>query len=529
MAFDLVFRNAEVIPGDGPSRQVDVGVVGDRIVALGPGLGTDAAEVVECGELMLCPGFIDLHAHSALEPFRDPLLLPKVAQGFTTELINPDGLAPAPVAAGRVEERRAYLRALEGPGPERWDWQTFPEYLEALQRTRPTTSLIPSVGHNAVRDLVMGGERRRPRPEELEHMLAEVREGLEAGGRTLSFGLIYLPGMYADTEELVQLAREAARVNAPLMPHVRNEADRVVESVGEFIEIARRTGAPLHISHLKVVGNEHLVDRLLESIDAASKDVDISFDQYPYGAGSTMLTALLPPWAQEGGPPAILQRLRNRSQRRRMATDMQRGLDGWENLYHACGPDGIVVVHAGGGRAADVGKNLLQMGEERGLDPLSVTFDLLVDTGLDAAMVDHYAEEATVRTIFRHRLALVGSDGIFGAHPHPRLYGTAARVLGRYALREGLVTVGEAVGRLTYRAAKRLGLSDRGRIAEGLRADLVLIDPRRLLDTATFENPASVPEGVVRVLVAGCTVWRDGGHTGARPGGVMRSDRRLVR
>ena len=199
---------------------------------------------------MLCPGFIDLHAHSALVSFDDPYLTPKLAQGFTTEVINPDGLAPAPVAPEGRAGRQAYLRPLEGGGPATWPWSTVSEYLDALDETRPAVSLVPSIGHGAVRELVLGGGRVAPTGEQLREMRRQVRLGLEAGARMLSFGLVYLPGAYAATDELVAVAEEAAAVGAPLVPHVRNEGHGLLEAISELIDVARRVGAPLHLSHL---------------------------------------------------------------------------------------------------------------------------------------------------------------------------------------------------------------------------------------------------------------------------------------
>jgi N-acyl-D-amino-acid deacylase len=523
VAFDVLIKGARVFPGDGPALHADVGIAGDRIAAFEHSLpATNTAEVIDAAGMMLCPGFIDMHAHTALEPFRDPRLEPKVAQGFTTEVINPDGLAPAPVVEDSREERQAYLRPLEGPGPERWGWTTFSEYLEALEGTRPATTLVPSIGHNAVRDRVMGGADRRPEREEIRAMREEVRLGLEAGARTFSFGLIYMPGAFSETGELVELAEEAAPFGAPLVPHVRTEADGVLGAVGEMIEVSRRSGAPLHLSHLKVIGNPELVESLLALIDRASADVDITFDQYPYGAGSTVLSSLLPPWAHAGGPSEALRRLDDSRQREAMARDVEKGLPDWDNSYGACGPANIVIVHAPVAKAGVVGKSLAEIGEERGCDPFVAALDLLKESRLDVAMINHYATEEAVRTVFRHPLQLVGSDGIFGDRPHPRLYGTAARALGRYALKEKLIPVEEAVARLTSRAAERIGLTDRGRIREGLRADLVLLDPERFIDTATYDDPKQVPPGVERVFVAGRTVWAGSGHTGELPGGVVR-------
>ena len=492
----LVFRGAEVFPGDGPPIRTDVGIAAGKIVAVGDGL---EGEVLDAAGAMLCPGLIDLHAHSALASFDDPLLAPKVLQGFTTEVICPDGLAPAPVADWRA--RRAYLRALEGDGPAEWPWTTFAEYLDALDATRPAMTLVPSVGHGAVRDFVVGRERVPPKLEEMRH---EVRLAFEAGARMLSFGLVYFPGAYADTEELVAVAEVAAEFGAPLVPHVRNEGRGVLEAVGEMIQVAERSGAPLHLSHLKSLADEALIEPLLELIERAGA----TFDQYPYGAGSTLLASLLPAWAQEGGADTTLARAADPEARKRIARDVGIGLPGWENQLGELGAERITV----GGRTI----------AELGGDPVETVLDLLVETQLSAQMIIHYANDDAVRKIAAHRAQLVGSDGIFGAHPHPRLYGTAPRFLGRFAIRDGLMPVEEAVARLTSRAASRLGLSDRGRIEAGMRADLVLLDPARYVDDATYEDPKRSPDGVLGVWVSGERVVADGKLTGARPGGVLR-------
>lgn len=523
MGLDLVIRGATVMPGEGPGSCADVALEGGRIAAVAPSLeGVEAAEVVDGTGLLLCPGFIDMHAHTALRSFDDPLLAAKIGQGFTTELIHPDGLAPAPVAAGRQGERQAYLRGLEGGGPEAWRWESLEQYLDALEATRPATSLVPSIGHNVVRDVVLGGARRAPTRAELAAMRAEVRRGLEAGARTLSFGMLYLPGAYADTDELIALAEEAAPYGAPLVPHVRNEGAGVLDAVAEFVEVARRSGTPLNVSHLKCLTDERLLDPLLDLLDRASADVSISFDQYPYGAGSTVLAALLPAWAQEGGAAATLDRIARGAERDRIQAAVEHGSAGWENILGELGPERIVIANAAAPNAALAGRSLAAIADERGVHHVVAALDLLLESRLDVTMIEHYASEAAVRKVAAHRLQLVGSDGIFGAKPHPRLYGSAARFLGRFALREGLIPVEEAVARLTARAAARIGLADRGRIAPGLRADLVLLDPQLFLDTATYDDPLRHPAGLVGVWVAGQRAWARGAHTGARAGGVVR-------
>ncbi|MCY4085844.1 MAG: amidohydrolase family protein [Actinomycetia bacterium] len=524
MSADLIFRNATVYPGEGAPRRADVAVAGGSITSVDAALPqTEAAEVVDGEGLILCPGFIDMHAHSALRTHDDPLLTPKILQGYTTELIGPDGLAPAPVAADRRGERQAYLRGLEGAGPEQWSWSTFDEYLDWLEGTRPALTLVPSIGHNSVRDRVMGGDRRAPTATELAAMRKEVRIGLENGARALSFGLIYLPGTYAETDELVALAEEAAAFGAPLVPHIRNEGIAVLDGLAEMIDVARRSVAPLHVSHLKSRTDEALIDGMLKLLEEASAELSISFDQYPWGAGSTVLAALLPPWAQEGGASGTLARLRDRDARARMAEDMQVETPEFEGIYASLGPDRVVIANAAPPNDGVVGRTLSQIALERGVEGYTAAFDLLLESELDMTMISHYATDEAVRKIAAHPLQLVGSDAIFGAKPHPRLYATTPRFLGRYAIQDGLVPVEEAVARLTARAADRIGLPDRGRIAPGKRADLALLDPTQFRDEATFDEPAQSPRGLAGVWVAGQAVVRDGRVTGARPGGVIRT------
>ena len=507
--FDLVVRGATVYPGDGAPRACDVAVADGRIAAVGELGLAGTREVVEGSGAWLCPGFVDLHAHSALAAWDDPLLSPKLLQGFTTEVICPDGLAPAPVAAGRREARRSYLRALEGDGPPEWTWTTFAGYLDALDAARPALSLVPSIGHGSIRDFVLGDGDVQPSAEQLAAMRREIRAGLEAGARMLSFGLVYIPGAYARTDELAAVAEEAGAFGAPLVPHVRNEGAGVLEAVAEMIDVARRAGAPLHLSHLKSLVPE-LIEPLLELIETASVDLDVTFDQYPNGAGSTLLASLLPGWAQADGAEATLARARDPEARARIARDVAVGIPGWENLLGTLGPERITV---GGASLADLAE---------GRTAVDTVCDLLAETELAAPMVLHYATDHAVRQVAAHHLQLVGSDGIFGDHPHPRLYGTAPRFLGRFAIRERLFPVEEAVARLTVRAADRVGLTDRGRIEPGKRADLVLLDPERYVDEATYDDPKRSPDGVLGVWVAGEAAVRDGEPTGATPGGVVR-------
>lgn len=338
----------------------------------------------------------------------------------------------------------------------------------------------------------------------------------------LSFGLVYLPGAYAETEELVAMAEEAALFGAPLVPHVRNEGYGLLGAITEFIDVARQTGAPLHLSHLKSLADESLIDPLLELLEEAASEIDLTFDQYPYGAGSTLLASVLPGWAQEGGASGTLTALAGSAERRRIVRDIARGLPGWENILGTLGPENIEIANAAPPNGDAVGLTLAEIADRRGCDPVVAALDLIRESSLDVTMVLHYASDDAVRAIARHPLMLVGSDGVFGTRPHPRLYATAPRFLGRFAIRDGLIPVDEAVARLTSRAADRLGLTDRGRVEPGKRADLVLLDPSLYVDTATYADPCRSPEGVTGAWVGGRCAWRNGAPTGERPGGVVR-------
>lgn len=521
MSYDLLITGGTIMPGDAPAFPGDVAVAGGVITAIEPHLDrSQARQVIDAAGHWVCPGFIDCHAHTALEPFQRPELAPKVAQGFTTEVIHPDGLAPAPVRPEQRAERQRYLRGLEGEGPAVWQWTTLEEYLAALHNTRPATTLVPSIGHNAIREYVMGPGSRQAVGGDLAAMQRQIAIGAEIGARLFSLGLIYPPGVYADTDELTALAKTAAQHHLPLAPHIRDEGRGVLAAVEEMIGVCRAAGASLHLSHLKVVGPTPPVEALLALIDRASRDIDLTFDHYPYRAGSTLLSTILPAWALADGSARLAQRLRNPRDRQRMKQEILEGSEPWESTYRVCGPENIVLADVDG-QPAVAGLSLESLGGLRGCDPIDAALDVLVEADLQVTMLDFYATEQAVRTIFTHPRALVGTDGIFATRPHPRLYGTAARALGRYAIETHLISPEEAIARLTARAADRLNLKDRGRLARGLRADLVILNPTQYRDTATFEDPWHYPSGVAYVYAAGQAVWSQGRHTGARPGGVL--------
>ena len=523
---DLFLRNATIYPGDAEPRPGDVAIDDGVIVAVGTGLRPEAARTIDLDGLSLAPGFVDMHAHSALRSFDDPILTPKLLQGFTTELINPDGMGPAPVTDERLSDRKTQLALSEGPGPPEWPWRSIGEYLNEMEHTRPAITLCPFVPHGAVRDAVMGGVQRAPSSDELHGMRREVARGMEAGAWGISFGLVYTPGAYADRDEVIAVSTEAGRFGGLISVHMRGESHNLLEAVAEMIDVSRRSGAPLHLSHLKVLGHRNAwkLEPLVEMIDRALADgTDVTFDQYPYGAGVTLLSALLPPWAHDGGVARMTSRLRDRSTVTRLLHALGNPEAGPESFYYQCGPEGIVVIDCGPDGPADVtGRTLAEIASARNVEPEQVVIDLLLETGMSALVILHYAEESVVKAIARHPAMLVGSDAVFAATPHPRLWGTAPRFLGRYTIRDRIVSVREAIARLSYRAARRVGLNDRGEIAPGQRADLVAFDPRRVIDRATYDRPERPPSGIDWVIVGGAVAVDANGPTGIRRGHVAR-------
>lgn len=531
---DMLIVNGRVLDGAGnPWRRMDVGIVQGQIATLTPARARptlpqpEAAQVLDADDAIVAPGFIDMHSHSDLQVFVDPHLPPKLSQGVTTELLGQDGLSAAPVNPDAIAERRRGLAGLDGDPPIAWTWSGFDEYLQALERARPTANLAALVPHGGVRECVMGLVEATPTAAQLERMCSLLDESMAAGALGMSTGLAYTPCRYADFDELVALYHVVARRGGILVAHVRNEADQVLTAVDEMIRIGQLTGVPVHISHLKIVGRENwrLAEQLLTLFDNARRDgIDVTFDMYPYTAGSTVLSVCLPAWAHAGGSEALIERLRTPATRARMRREIEEGIEGWENLAHACGWEGIYIASVGSQNNQEVlGKSLQELGAQQGQHPFDAMCDLLVDERLHVTMIDYYGSEEVLQIFLRHPLATIGSDGIFGARPHPRLYGTFPRILGRYGRELGMLTLEEAVRKMTSAPAARLGLVGRGLIRVGASADLVIFDPATIGDTATFEQPMNTSSGIRYVLVNGALACAAGQPTGQRAGQVLRS------
>jgi N-acyl-D-amino-acid deacylase len=522
----LHLRGAHVIDGTGaPARRADVLTADDKILAVGPDL-TLGGDVVECGGLVLCPGFIDTHAHSDLAVLADPDLPMKVRQGITLDVLGQDGLSVAPVTDEAVEQSRRQLAGLLGDPDLPRTWRSVSDYFTLLDRGAAlhTAYLVP---HGAARAVAMGWDDRDPTAQELATMVATVGQAMDEGAIGLSTGLVYPPCCFAAIDELIALCAEVARRHGVFAVHLRSESDHLLEAVDEMLEVARRSGVHLHLSHLKVAGRRNFaeVDALITKIEAARLDgVRVTADQYPYTAGATMLSAILPPWAHAGGPDATLARLGNRHEHARIVAALQQeGPSDWDHYWSMTGPEGIVISDISSGRHPElIGLSLAHAAERAHAKPIDFALDLLESERLGVAMITHSQSEEVVVRLLKLPWVNACTDGLLGGRPHPRAYGTFPRLLGRYCREQRVLPLEEMIRKLTSQAAAAMHLPRRGRIAAGHVADLVAFDPARVADHATFEDPLRFPTGIEHVIVAGTPVVQAGQPTGARPGRAVR-------
>jgi N-acyl-D-amino-acid deacylase len=523
--FDLVLRGGRVVDGSGaPAIDADVGISGDRIAAVGPDLA--GREQVSCAGLVITPGFIDTHSHSDLKLLAEPTLPMKLRQGITLEVLGQDGISIAPV---KPEQRAAWkqkLSGLLGDFGVAWDWSSTADYLARLAAAQPAPDVAYLAPHGALRQVVIGGDDRKASADEIRALQTLLETSLAQGACGLSTGLVYAPCSYADTDELIALGRVLAKAGRPLVVHMRSESDRLLEATEEMIRVAAESGCAVHISHLKIAGRQNFdrVNALVACLESArGRGLRLTADQYPYIAGSTFLGAILPPWAQAGGAEATVERLRNPELRARLRRELDDPAPvDWDNVWKWGGPEAILITDIPSGRhAASLGKNVAQAAFEWGKDPLDAAFDLLADERMAVAMVCFSQSEDVVERLLALPFANVCTDGLLGGRPHPRAYGTYPRILGRYVRERRVLTLEEAVRKMTSQAAAAFGFSDVGTVRAGLRANLVVLDPATVADRATFAEPMQFPLGIRDVLVGGVFAVRDGEITGARHGKVV--------
>ena len=519
--YDVVIRGGTVFDGTGADGiEADVGIVRDRIADVAPALPRAGKTEVDARGLAVAPGFIDIHSHGDESLFADPRVESVLRQGITTIVVGQDGFSSAPSASEPTDSTRALGDG--GPVP------TFAEYFRRVSALPGAVNVASMVGLGTVRGVVVGQANRPATPDEMARMQALVVAALRDGACGASTGLEYAPGSFAATDELIALCRPLAARRLPYATHMRNEDDTLIEAIDEAIGIARGAGCPLQISHLKTSGprNWHKIGDVLGRIDAAkTSGMDVAFDRYPYVAYQTGLTNLFPNWALDGGDDAFLVRLTapDTADRIRAATLAKvETVAGWNSVM-------ISSVHDATDRAAE-GRKLGDYAASLSLDPYDLSVALLQRNRADVGTVVFAMSEENLQRFLAHPLGMVCSDGgafalegpARAGHPHPRGLGAFPRVLGRYVRETHTLTLPQAVHKLSGFAASRIGLADRGRVAPGMAADLVVFDPATVADRATFAEPFQYPEGIRVVIVNGVLALRDGARMDGRHGRGVR-------
>ncbi len=523
---DILVQNGTVVDGSGaPGHRADVAIAGDRIAEVGVLEGAQAATVIDASGCVVTPGFVDMHSHTDFTlpvlPTADSL----VHQGITTVVAGQCGASPVPLFEDTSEQVIATLKREDIPMP--WDkWSTFGSYLEYLTQIGTSINVVPLVGQGMVRWGVMGLGADPPSDEQMARMQNEVVKAMENGAIGVSTGLIYPPGCYASTEELIAFTQPCGERNGFYFSHIRGESETLLESIGEAIRIGRETGAAVQISHFKASGvaNWSKAPQALELIDQArAEGLDVTADMYSYPASSTGLSSLLPNWVHEGGKEATLKRLADADTRSKMLSDMQSS-----GRLRTTEWDKILISRCPRNRGYE-GHTVADLAAEAGKPSHEWVFDALLETEMGVSMIAFTMSEENRELAMRHPAMMIGTDGsglstegpLSKGLPHPRSYGTFPRVLAHYVREQGVISLEEAVRKMCGLPAQKLRWTDRGLVRKGYRADLVVLNPDTVADLATFEAPHQYPMGIPHVIVNGKLVIHNSTHTRARPGSVL--------
>jgi len=528
--FDVIIRGGTVYDGTGAAPQhVDVAIRGDRIAGLGDFSKARATTIINAKGLAVAPGFINMLSWSTESLIQDGRSQSEIRQGVTTEIMG-EGESMGPVN-DRVREH-----ILREQKDIKYDvkWNTLAEYLQYLEKRGISCNVASFIGATTIREYVIGFDDRAPTPDELNQMRELVRQEMEAGALGIGTSLIYPPAFYAKTDELIELCKVAAKYQGKYISHMRSEGNQLLQALDELIRIAREAHIPAEVYHIKAAGRKNWgkLDSLLARIESAQKGgLKIRANTYTYTAAGTGLDACLPPWTEEGGYPALFKRLRDPAIRAKIAAEVKIDSDKWENLYLDAGsPDKILLVGFKSEKLKPLtGKSLAEVAKIRGKDPIETIMDLIAEDESRIDSVYFLMSEENVKKEIRKPWISFGSDeasqapeGVFlKSNPHPRAYGCFARVLGKYVRDEKVITLPQAIRKLSGLPATNLGLDQRGFLQAGMFADVVVFDPATIADRATFDQPHQYAVGMKHVFVNGVHVIKDGEHTGAKPGRAL--------
>ena len=529
--YDLLIRNGRIVDGSGRAGyDADVAIKGDRIVKIGKLSQATATRTIDAKGLVVAPGFIDMLGQSETYLLIDPRAMSKVMMGVTTEITG-EGESIAPINERQIKEQEDFLRRYNLT----IDWRTLDEYFKRLEKQGSGVNIGTFVGATQVREYVIGYDDRPPTAPELEQMKKLVADAMRDGALGVSTSLQYVPARFAKTAELIELAKVASQYGGIYATHQRSEANTIDASLDEVFEIAEKAKIPVEIWHLKTAYKKNWgrMPQILARIkQARDRGLDVTADIYPYIAGSTALSACLPPWALEGGTDKMLTRLRDSEKRQRLKKEISEEQTAWENIYLGSGGPGGVLIGSVVNRELDAmqGKRISEIATEQGKDPLDVVFDLILADHGQTGAIYFMMSEADMRAAMANQFVTFCTDSgaratdgpLAGSKSHPRGWGTYPRILGRYVRDEKLLSLESAVHKMTGASAARVGLRDRGLIKEGMFADITVFDPAKVLDIATFESPNQYPTGIEYVLVNGKISVDHGRHTSALAGRALR-------
>ena len=483
-------------------------------------------KVIDARDRIVSPGFIDTHSHSDLSILVNPYNEIKIRQGVTTEILGQDGISMAPLPKEYIKPWRKINSAFNGDNEDiDWEYETTQNYLKMLKEKGVGLNQGYLVPHGNIRLEAIGLENKKANITDIDRMCQITRREMEGGALGLSTGLIYPPCVYGNTEELVEICKVVAQFDGIFVVHQRSEADTIIESMKEIITIGRESGVKIHFSHFKVCGKDNwkYIDKAFELFEKAKAEgIRVSFDQYPYVAGSTSLGVILPPWVHEGGDAKLLERLKDESNRQRIIKDIKTGILGWDNFIRFAGLDQIFITSVKTNKNKDIiGKNLIELGEIRGKDPYNAAFDLIYEEENSVGMVDFYGLEEHIIKILKRPEQNVCTDGMISDNPHPRLYSSFPKVLGKYVREEEVLSLEEAIYKMTKKPAETFKIKNRGEIKEGNFADIVIFNLEKIKDKGTFVEPKQYPEGIDYVIINGNITLEKGKYNKILAGKVL--------
>ncbi len=508
---DILIKNGRIVDGSGEASWTgDIGVQDGRIVALDSTIMTEAKKVIDATGKIVSPGFIDIHSHSDLMVLDESFGEIKLRQGVTTELYGNCGFSAAPTSAQTLALLQDYSEPIMGKLDQEWAWKSYGEYVHLLKTKKHRYNIGGLVGNGALRIAAKGFEPGPLSDEEMETVKTLLDEALTSGALGLSFGLMYVPENYYSKQQLVEICQVVKAHNGLVTTHIRGEGNSLTASIREVIDIAKESGVSLHISHLKAAGKNNWNDKIYAAIqmidEARAQGLDVTCDVYPYTAGSTTLTTLMPPWSLEGGITHTLERIKDSTMRQKIVHEMQNEATTWDNLVYTTGWENVLISSVDSQENAGyVGKNVAQIALEQDKDPTQCALDILLEENGNVSIVFFHMSEADVIHTMQLEYSFIISDSLFSAHgmPHPRSYGTFPRVFAKYVRESQALTLEQAVKKVTALPAARMHFNDRGQLKEGYVADITIFDLETIIDCATYIEPKQFPKGIDYVLVGG--------------------------